>query len=164
MDVAFAPNRDKFVKALLSGAAGHAFSFPRARSSADDGTARERFHPRPPSLSALAVRGGIENDQRAIHPWQRMALIFSSNMVCVTSSRAKIQPAPLARWRDVARPGGDRFAQRELVCAIARDTSEDSAGTSPTSGRDTEYPADQRYSMGRTEVERHQHSTRFRSW
>ena len=125
IDGAITTSRDNFVKAFLSGPAGHAFSFPRARSSADDGTARQRFHLRPPSLSALAVRGGIENDQRAIHPWQRMALIFSSNMVCVTSSRAKTQPAPLARWRDVARPGGDRFAQRELVCAIARDTSED---------------------------------------
>ena len=85
-------------------------------------------------------------------------MIFSSNSGCVTSSRAKFAPAcidcvggTVCAWR--YRP--DRC---EPVCAIARDTSEDSAGIKSPTGDNVGDPQHERDAVGRTRTERHYHS------
>src|SRR4030095_13973186 len=89
--------------------------------------------------------------------WTR-ALIFSSNSGCVTSSREKTAldcidclGGSVCAWR--YRP--DRC---EPVCAIARDTSEDSAGIKSPTGDNLRDPQHERDAVGRTRTQRHYYS------
>src|SRR5947208_2337433 len=87
-------------------------------------------------------------------------------MALVTSSRAKIRPPyPASYWRPVdLRCGG--FFGSELVCAIPRDTSEDSAGTSPAFWRDLEDWTRQRHAVEWPETQRNHHcaGNNWRQW
>ena len=87
-------------------------------------------------------------------------------MPCVTFSRAKVRPPyPDSYWRPVDRRGG-RFFGSELVCTIPRDTSEDSARTSPAFWRDLEDWTHQRHALERPETQRNHHcpGNKCRQW
>ena len=128
VDGSVAASRDNFFESFLSRMPRERFRFAGTRGGAYHAAASDRFDPRAPTLRFLTSRGRVENDDGVTHNWDK-ALIFSSNWGCVTSSRAKVPP----NWVDCLwssdRARRDCFARRELVCAIARDTSEDSAGT-----------------------------------
>ena len=117
-----------FVNPSAGGVTRHCFGFAGSRRCAKRAAARQRLHPRAPAFRAFAIRGRVENDDGVIHNWDK-ALIFSSNWGCVTSSRAENQPTCGVPVRGSDWTGGRCLDRRELVCAIARDTSEDSAGT-----------------------------------
>src|ERR1700720_494098 len=77
--------------------------------------------------------------------------------------RAKVRSNHPVRSRRTIDLGRDRSAGAELVCAIARDTTEDSAGTAPTSRHGAAYWAHQCDAVGRPEAERDYDSTNFRA-
>jgi hypothetical protein len=85
-------------------------------------------------------------------------LIFSSNSGCVTSSRAKFTPACIDCVRGSVCSGRYRPDRCEPVCAIARDTSEDSAGIKSPTGDNVGDPQHERDAVGRTRTERHYYS------
>src|ERR1700720_4762450 len=149
VDCAVAAGGDDFFEAFQDGTACYSLGFTGVRSGANNGIARQRRNLATPSLSAFAVGSRIENDERVTHRRQNAALIFSSNMACVTSSGAKIQPGCALPPRGCVDRRRGPFAWRELVCAIARDTSEDSAGTPPASGHNAKYSTNQRDALGR---------------
>src|SRR5437667_588659 len=115
-------------------------------------------------MSCLFIAcGGIENDGRIVHAKKyERALIFSSNRGCVTSSREKIAPNCIncLGGGDCARR--DCLARRELVCAIPRDTSKDSARIESAAWRLFEDSPDERDTLGRTRTKRHYHCAKLR--
>src|SRR5205807_5926672 len=95
----------------------------------------------------LAMRSRIENYQGAMHVSPASGFIFSSNIGCVTSLRAKIwtpRPDPYRRGVDFRR---GCFYRSQFVCAIGGDTSQDPAGTSPTLRRKSKDRAHQRHAL-----------------
>src|SRR4051812_9108815 len=108
----------------------------RARASACPASeVAQRIDPRA-SFSTCARRRGVLAPRAAglrmttvSFKIVELAFVFSSNRGGVTFRRAKNEP------HDLDRAGGDRrrrlahFVGREHVCAVARDTSPDSAGT-----------------------------------
>src|SRR4030095_8622377 len=89
--------------------------------------------------------------------WTR-ALIFSSNSGCVTSSREKSALDCIDCLRGSVCTWRYRPDRCEPVCAIARDTSEDSAGIKSTTGDNVGDSQHERDPVGRTRTERHYHS------
>ena len=83
-------------------------------------------------------------------------------MPCVTSSGAKVRPLHPGFYRGTVVLGSCRFPCSQSVCAIAGDTSQDPAGTSPAFWRDVKNRAHQRHALERSETERHHHRARNR--
>src|ERR1700724_3750749 len=77
--------------------------------------------------------------------------------------RAKVRSNHPVRSRRTVDLGRDRSAGAELVCAIARYTTEDSAGTSPSSRHGAAYWTHQCDAVGRSEAERDYDSANFRA-
>ena len=84
-------------------------------------------------------------------------MIFSSNSGCVTSSREKSALDCIDCLRGSVCTWRYRPDRCEPVCAIARDTSEDSAGIKSTTGDNVGDSQHERDPVGRTRTERHYH-------
>ena len=157
VDCAIASRSHNFFETFFYAASRDQLGFASAGRGADNTIARQRFNVRPFSLGALAVRGRIKNNQGATSHLSRFRFIFSSNMVCVTSPRAKIRPPRIYFHRRIVDPWGGPFSGPQPVCAITRDTSEDPAGTSPTLWRDLKNWTHERYAMEWFEAQWHHH-------
>src|ERR1044071_10058416 len=81
------------------------------------------------ALGPGAARGWIENHDGVFQGGRVKALVFSSNWESVTFRRAKAEPDSAYRARRDPGCGGPHSDWREHVCAVGRDTSQDSAGT-----------------------------------
>src|SRR6266568_4787495 len=135
---------------------GHRLRFARARRRAQEAARSNRFDTFLPAFRLFASCDRIENDNGITHTKQQeKALIFSSNWGCVTSPGAKVATNCVdCLWsRDCARR--DRLNRRELVCAIASHTSEDSAGTESTAWYRVANSQHQRDPVGGTRTEWH---------
>src|SRR6266404_331560 len=83
------------------------------------------------------------------------AFVFSSNSGSVTFRREKNEPGLADRPGSDCGRGAAHFDRREHVCAVARDTSKDSAGTQPAPRHFLARPADQRHPVVGIEADRH---------
>src|SRR5207237_5280957 len=83
------------------------------------------------------------------------ALIFSSNWGCVTSPRAKATPGCVDCLWDSDCARRDSLNRRELVCAIASDTSKDSAGPQSATWHRNPNSSYQRDALGRAKIKQY---------